>query len=77
MLTRASAAGIVDPVALVAGCLVFALVLRAVRDGGNTQDAVAHALIFLPVWILVGGVICAISFARQGRILSARIKSSP
>jgi len=56
--------------------LVFALVLRAMRDGGNTQDAVARALIFLPIWILFGGVVCAFSFARQYRLLSAPIRAS-
>ena len=29
--------------------LVFALVLRALRDGGSTQDAVSRALVYLPV----------------------------
>jgi MFS family permease len=42
--------------------LVFALVLRAVRDGGSTQDAVARSLVYLPVWILFGGLLCAICF---------------
>jgi len=55
--------------------LVFALVLRAVRDGGSTQDAVARTLIFLPVWILFGGVVCAIGFRKQHRMLSKSIKS--
>ncbi len=53
--------------------LVFALVLRAVRDGGSTQEAVSRGLFFLPLWILLGGLICAISFRRQHRLLSARI----
>jgi MFS family permease len=45
--------------------LVFALVLRAVRDGGSTQDAVARSLIFLPAWIAFGGSVCAYCFWRQ------------
>jgi MFS family permease len=53
--------------------LVFALVLKAVREGGSTQDAVAHGLVFLPAWILLGGVICAFGFWRKRRLLSARI----
>jgi MFS family permease len=53
--------------------LVFALVLRAVRDGGNTQDAVAHGLVYLPVWLLFGGTICAFSFWQHRRVLSARV----
>jgi hypothetical protein len=53
--------------------LVFALVLRAVRDGGSTQEAVSRGLIFLPVWLLFGALICAFCFRRQLRLLSARI----
>jgi MFS family permease len=53
--------------------LVFALVLRAVRDGGGTQDAVSRSLIFLPVWVLFGGMICAFCFRRQHRVLSKPI----
>ena len=53
--------------------LVFALVLRAVRDGGSAQDAVARSLVFLPVWLLFGGLVCAFCFRRQHRLLSASI----
>jgi len=53
--------------------LVFALVLRAVRDGGNTQEAVARSLLYLPLWIVFGGAVCAFSFRRHHRLLSARI----
>jgi MFS family permease len=53
--------------------LVFALVLRAVRDGGSTQDAVARSLLFLPVWILFGSLLCAFCFRRQISALSANI----
>ena len=51
--------------------LLFALVLRAVRDGGSTQDAVARSLLFLPIWLLFGGLVCAFSFRRHYRFLSA------
>lgn len=50
--------------------LVFALVLRAMRDGGTTQEAVARALVFLPVWILFGAVLCLVFFRRQHRLLA-------
>ena len=50
--------------------LVFALALRAVRDGGNTQDAVARGFAFLPLWLLFGWFICVIYFRSQYRILS-------
>jgi MFS family permease len=49
--------------------LVFALVLRAVRDGGSTQEAVARSLVFLPAWILIAALICAISFWRHRQLL--------
>ncbi len=53
--------------------LVFALVLRAVRDGGSTEEAVARGLVFLPVWVVIGGVICAFGFWRHQRLLTAKI----
>ena len=53
--------------------LLFALVLRAVRDGGSTQDAVARGLVFLPVWLVFGGLVCACCFWRQRRLLAAAI----
>jgi MFS family permease len=51
--------------------LLFALVLRAVRDGGSTQDAVARGLDLLPIWLLGGGLVCAFIFRRHYRLLSA------
>jgi MFS family permease len=48
--------------------LVFALVLRAVRDGGSTQDAVGRGLVFLPVWMLFGVLICAVIFRRHHKL---------
>jgi biotin transporter BioY len=51
--------------------LVFALALRAVRDGGSSQDAVARGFAFLPQWLLFGLVVCAIYFKRQHRFLSS------
>ena len=53
--------------------LVFALVLRAVRHGGSPEDAVAHALIFLPLWILLGAVLCAFSFRKHLKSLTRKI----
>lgn len=51
--------------------LIFALVLRAVRDGGSTQDAVARGFAFLPLWLLFGGLACTIRFRRHKRLLSS------
>ena len=50
--------------------LVFALVLRALRDGGNAQEAFARSLVYLPGWILIGAVVCVIAFGRHRRRLS-------
>jgi MFS family permease len=50
--------------------LLFALVLRAVRDGGSAQDAVARGLLFLPIWMLFGVFVCAWTFRRHDRVLS-------
>ena len=49
--------------------LVFALVLRAVRDGGSAQDAVARSLVFLPVWLLFTGLVCVVCFRRKSKVL--------
>jgi MFS family permease len=53
--------------------LLFALVLRAVRDGGSTQDAVAKGLLFLPLWLLLGFLLCVLLFARQYRLLAKSV----
>jgi len=53
--------------------LVFAFVLRAVRNGDSAQDAVARSLVFLPWWIVFGSLLCALCFSRQYKSLSARI----
>jgi hypothetical protein len=55
--------------------LVFALVLRAVRDGASTQEAVSRGLAFLPLWIVFAVVICAGYFGRQHGALSAKISN--
>jgi hypothetical protein len=53
--------------------LIFALVLRAVRDGGSAQEAVARGLVFLPIWLLFGVLICAFIFRRHHKLLSASV----
>jgi MFS family permease len=50
--------------------LLFALVLRAVRDGGSTEDAVSRSLVLLPGWIILGAIICMIAFRRQAAHLN-------
>jgi len=53
--------------------LVFALVLRAVRNGGSPEDAVAHAIFFLPLWILFGAMLCAFCFRGHFKSLAKKI----
>jgi MFS family permease len=50
--------------------LVFALVLRAVRDGGSAQEAVGRGLSFLPLWVLGGGLLCFFCFRRHRHLLA-------
>ncbi len=52
--------------------LLFALVLRAVRDGGSPQEALGRGLVFLPIWLLFGGLVCAFLFRRHHPVLAAR-----
>ena len=56
--------------------LLFALALRAHRDGGSPSNAVAHGFAFLPLWLLSGGIICAIAFRKQRHLLSSILKPS-
>jgi hypothetical protein len=53
--------------------LIFALVLKAVRDGGNANDALARSLAFLPFWIVCGAVLCGLMFWRQQKSLRDRL----
>jgi MFS family permease len=53
--------------------LIFALVLRAVRGGGGAGDALERALVFLPLWVGCGGVICGFVFWRQHKLLRVRL----
>jgi len=50
--------------------LLFALVLRAVRDGGSAQDALARALFFLPFWLAFSALLCAALFRRHHQVLT-------
>ena len=51
--------------------LLFALVLRAEQNGGNPQDALAHGLGFLPLWLLLGGLLLAVLFRRHYKVLDS------
>ena len=52
--------------------LLFALVLRAVRDHNDAQAAFSHGLLFLPAWLLLGAVLCAILFHRHAKALATK-----
>lgn len=45
--------------------LIFALVLKAVRTGGNAEEALGRSLVFLPLWIVGGCLVCVLLFSRQ------------
>ncbi len=53
--------------------LIFALVLKAVRDGGSTGDALERGLVFLPLWVVCGCVICGFVFRRKQKLLRIRL----
>lgn len=53
--------------------LVFALVLKTVRAGGGTGDALERGLVFLPLWIVGGCFLCTFIFWRQRKLLSVRL----
>jgi len=48
----------------------LAIVFTDVPAGGSPQDAVARSLGFLPVWLVFAGMICALGFRRQYRLLA-------
>ncbi len=50
--------------------LLFALVLRAGRNGGGPEEALARGLTFLPFWLLFGGLVCALGFGKHRRLLA-------
>jgi MFS family permease len=49
--------------------LLFALVLRAVRNHNNPDAAFSHGLDFLPAWLFVGAILCIILFRRHANAL--------
>ena len=53
--------------------LIFALVLKAVRDGGSTGDALERGLLFLPLWVVCSPFICGFIFWRQQKVLRLRL----
>jgi hypothetical protein len=53
--------------------LIFALVLKAVRDGGGTGAALKRGLVFLPLWVVCGCVICGFIFWRHQKLLRIRL----
>jgi MFS family permease len=50
--------------------LLFALALRAGTHGRSPEEAFAHGLAFLPLWLVFGGIVCALGFGKHRRLLS-------
>ena len=49
--------------------LLFAFLLRALRDGGSAEEVFGRTLIWLPVWLTLVLVILAVCFRRHTRLL--------
>jgi MFS family permease len=49
--------------------LLFAFVLRALRDGGNPEETFGRTLVWLPVWLALALVVLALFFRRHASIL--------
>jgi len=49
--------------------LLFALVLRALRDGGSAEETFGRTLIWLPVWLALALVVLALFFRRYAALL--------
>ena len=49
--------------------LLFAVVLRAMRDGGSAEETFGRTLVWLPVWLVVALVALALSFRRHAALL--------
>ena len=52
--------------------LVFAVVLRAFRDGGNAEAALSRGLRFLPVWLGLTLALLAVAFWRRRGLLQKK-----
>jgi len=64
--------------------LLFAFLLRALRNGGNAEETFGRTLIWLPVWLALALVVLALFFRRHapllrqsGGVASAASKNSP
>ena len=49
--------------------LLFAVVLRALRDGGGAEETFGRTLVWLPVWLALVLVVLALSFRRHAALL--------
>jgi MFS family permease len=49
--------------------LLFAVVLRAMRDGGSAEETFGRTLVWLPVWLALALVVLALSFRRHAPLL--------
>ena len=53
--------------------LLFALVLRAVRDHRSPEEALGVGLTTLPVWVLIGAIVCGLAFRKHATTLCRKI----
>jgi hypothetical protein len=49
--------------------LLFALLLRALRNGGSAEETFGRTLIWLPVWLMLALGVLAIFFRRHAPLL--------
>jgi hypothetical protein len=49
--------------------LLFAFVLRALRDGGNAEETFGHTLVWLPMGLALALVVLALFFRRHAAVL--------
>jgi hypothetical protein len=49
--------------------LLFAFLLRALRDGGSAEEVFGRTLIWLPVGLALALVVLAVFFRRHGPLL--------
>ena len=49
--------------------LLFAFLLRALRNGGSAEETFGRTLIWLPVWLMLALVVLAMFFRRHAPLL--------
>ena len=55
--------------------LLFAFLLRALRDGGSSEEIFGRTLIWLPLWLALALVTLALFFRRHAALLKGTVGS--